>query len=227
MVVRSLAVLFCLSLATPMAASTIYSNFSGLASDGIYPIPCDSSIPCGKIGFKGVPAMAQSFSFAGSDAFLDQLAVTVWPSAFDEHASFKLGIHSDDGAGPGALIEDSGLIYPASAASSSGGFAVLRWSSDLRPVLSAGQRYWVTVEVGFADLALWWVRSEQGDSPMVGSRGAGGLTWLDSPDGTPALSLEVDGTVPVPEPTGIVLLGSGLASLYATAKRRRVARRDS
>jgi len=100
---------------------------------------------------------------------------------------------------PGALLES----FSVTGLGAVGGPPVLL-TSVLKPMLTAGTVYWVTVTADTNDLAVWGWNST-GDASTSYLSQDGGLTWDTTSTATPG-ALQVNGTVP--EPSAVILLAT-------------------
>jgi hypothetical protein len=204
--VRNLLICTALSLAAPAIApaSVIFTNFGaghsydttggnpiGNAFDGSNYAEGDTFTPAASATFGSVQ-VALSCSFG-------------CPAA----ENFTIAVSSDAGGGPGALIES--FNFPATTLGPLGTNNVpVTAASILKPLLTAGTPYWITVTSSLS-YSIAWNWNLTGDTADQAISIDGGSSWF-SPSGLTPGAFEVNSatTSPVPEPNAGLMISGGL-----------------
>ena len=124
-------------------------------------------------------------------------------------ANFTISLTSDSGDSPGAAIES--FIFTSFTLGATGlNNAPIIATSVLKPLLTSGTQYWITVASSIAYSSTWnW--NSTGDTADQAISVDGGASWF-SPSGLTPGAFEVDSaaTATTPEPGTSLLLGAGL-----------------
>jgi hypothetical protein len=122
-------------------------------------------------------------------------------------SSFAISLDADNADAPGAVIES--FLFPATTLGTQGtNNAPIMVTSILKPTLTAGARYWITVSSS-TNFAISWSLNTTGDASDQAVSSDGGASWF-APSGMTPSALEVDSTTTssVPEPTTFLLGGA-------------------
>lgn len=183
---------------SPAAAVVIYSNFNA----GSYNI--SQGNPIGNAFDGNDYAEGDTFTLSG-DAIFDSLrvALSCFASCTDP---FFVTLTGDAGNQPGTALETftvpGGVLRTLGASN-----PPLILNSVVKPALSAGTRYWITVAADLND-SIDWNLNSIGDMAAEAISADDGSSWF-SPSGNTPGAFEVRGIVPEPGGVGF-MLGAGL-----------------
>jgi len=118
-----------------------------------------------------------------------------------------LGLYTDSGGIPGTLLEGWTATVPGVPG------ILTTLTSEQHPLLSADTPYWLVITVNQAQkLHLAWYQNSQGF--LGGIFESNDLNhWLQFVPDSPAPAIELTSIASVPEPSALMLLGSGLLVL--------------
>jgi hypothetical protein len=116
--------------------------------------------------------------------------------------SFTVDLTADAGLQPGAVIESFSLSGAALGVAGNNNPLEVA-NSVLKPMLTAGTAYWITVSSPLTD-SITWNFNSMGDTSPEALSTDGGATWF-SPSGFTPGALQVNST---PEPATVLLAGS-------------------
>ena len=197
-IVLNAIVTLVFGVASPCLAGSIYSNLG----------PGDSFI-INRDFETNFDFMATTFVATGGGVLGD-----IRTSLFSLDSPVDLGLYTDSGDKPGALLESWSATVP--------GFPgiLTTITSVQNPLLAAGAQYWFVIALTDAQRnKVAWYQNNQG---VAGGVWAGPSLdhMLEFEPDSPAPAIELDSTAsaPVPEPTSGVLVGTLL--LFATHLRR-------
>lgn len=217
----SLALLVCLLVPCVgqkcLADSVVYSNL-GTGADVYNGFAFSAILGSSGEGSHGLASYtAESFTPANSYHFTElEVALAYFGFGTD---SVTVDLMSDAG-GPGTVLESwsvSNLAAPSTCCT------LQTLSGNGSILLDAGTPYWLAINLGDDTTDAGWNDNTTGASGTIAiNRGSGWV--LDGPvndigafevDGIPAAST-------IPEPSTLVLLGSGLLGFVGTLRRRRL-----
>jgi hypothetical protein len=202
-----------LSMTAPVArASVIFNNFgAGLSYD------TTGGNPIGNAFDGNNYAEGDTFSPAIS-ARLSSLSLALSCAVgCPASENFTVALTTDGGDQPGSVLESflfSGMVLNALGNKNTPVVA----TSVLKPLLTAGTRYWISASSSLS-YSLTWNWNSTGDSADQAISTDGGVTWF-SPSGLTPGAFQV---VVVPEPGAGLTIGGGLLMLVLR-KRLRVLR---
>ncbi len=205
--------MFVLALPGVIRADTIFTNFGPSFS---YNTTGGNAVGNG-LDFTG-------FNYAEGDAFVPainanlgsiEIALSYVIAPPDP---FTVSLASNAGDKPGPVLE-SFVIAPNNVSALGTHKPPLVLNSILNPLLTAGIKYWVTVDAPFTDSIVWnWNNTGDTRAEAISTNGA--ATWF-SPSGLTPGAFEVDSpaSTAVPEPGTLGLLAAGLLMLAGLQKR--------
>jgi hypothetical protein len=193
---------------SPAASVVIYSNF------GPEPYNISQGNPVGNAFDGNDYAEGDTFVLSG-DATFDSLriALSCFASCTDP---FFVTLTGDAGNQPGTALETftvpGGVLGMLGASN-----PPLVLNSVVKPALSSGTRYWITVGADLND-SIDWNLNSIGDSAAEAISADNGATWF-SPSGNTPGAFEVHGIVPEPGAIGLMLSAGLLFGLIAMTTR--------
>ncbi len=121
--------------------------------------------------------------------------------------NFTIALRADAASQPGAVIES--FIFSATTLGPLGTNNVpVMATSILKPLLTAGTPYWVTVASSLS-YSIAWNWNSTGDTANEAISTDGGASWF-SPSGLTPGAFEVDSAATIPEPGAGLLISGGL-----------------
>jgi hypothetical protein len=199
MVVVCGAFLLTAALATPTRGDIIFSNETGLLSNGGYAVgnyPVVPPIGVYVIGFNFVVPSSTSY-ICNSGSFVGSLDV-----AGSSSNDIQLQLYNDVSNLPGSVI-DSVTLHNVLGSN----LTIIPFNSTFQPILSAGQQYWLVASmVDPTATGIWW-------TPNSGDLGLDAYTFNGGPWSALALprgALEISGTPTNPSTTATLpTVGAG------------------
>ncbi len=200
-------------------AGIIFSNL-----DGSPPYDVTEGNPVGN-GFTGDNfAEGESFTPAATAVFSSLSVALSCVAGCPAAENFALSLRNDGGDEPGAIIES--FIFTGRSLNALGlNDPLVTVTSVLRPTLTSGLTYWITVTSSVA-FSIAWNLTSTGDANDQAISQDGGASWF-SPSGLTPGAFEVDSpTAPVPEPaTTLGIAGAVLGLILAKSRRSRTDKR--
>jgi PEP-CTERM motif len=218
MVTMAIVAICC---APPMKADTIFSN---LASGQVPGTVC-----CGVGGF-GINAGALAVQFVPQSTFV--FTDTELPLAFNSGTTneARVFLMTDSAGKPGTVLEDFTIAGLPSTTLGT----IFTFTSTAQPVLDGGTAYWLAVTPADSTSSVSWRRSSTGADVVTASNTMINLTdtslagpWQSFPSGglgqnRPAFQIDGTPIATTPEPSSLLLLGSGLLGLAGTTWRKKL-----
>jgi PEP-CTERM motif len=203
-----------IALATPaMAGTTLYSN---LGSDGnVYNCCTGWTVSgTGTIGTSFTSANEFQVTTSGQVQHID---IGIGYVTGDN--SFYVDIRADNGGNPGSVLMHEGGL--SSSQPFGGCCGLVSFDVSGGPMLSTGTNYWMVVGPTDTASTTWeawnFSNSATGDDKYSTD---GGITWNDNgiqPQG--AFDI-VGGNQTVPEPSSLLLFGTGLVGVFGAFRRK-------
>lgn len=130
--------------------------------------------------------------------------------------SFQAALHADQGGLPGTVLETwtlNGAMQPAAYLPTPIPSYLVFLNSTTIPLLQPNVQYWISIQAGGSDTwASWFEGYPSYAGPYWVNINSTG--WSIAADWrAPALAVHGTSATPIPEPTTIVLLATGLAAL--------------
>jgi PEP-CTERM motif len=202
--IKSSVVIWFVAAALPAIApaAVIFTNFGPSLSYDI-----TQGNPVGNDFAGDTAAEGDSFIPTANAAFASvQLALScvVGCPAAD---TFTVALTADNADAPGAAIES--FLFSGTTLSALGiNNAPIMATSVLKPTLTAGTRYWITVSSSLT-YALAWNNNTTSSTVDQAVSSDGGASWF-SPSGMTPSAFQVNSAATAPEPSTVLLLSGGL-----------------
>jgi hypothetical protein len=168
----------------------------------------------GTLGSHGFQGHAESF-VPGISGYLYQIQLA---TLVQNGLPFSnVTIAQDNGSGvPGSVLES----FTGQPNTING---VVTINSAATPLLQAGQEYWLTDEAFDPTTVTGWYQNNQGLTGGAAFETAGANTWFNLGAAGSADSVFSISVIPAPEPSsaGLLLLASGLFTVYVRRRARR------
>ena len=170
--------------------------------------PGDTYDPFSGWSISPVQSVSERFAYNGPAGYsLSQIRLALFAPASPFTVSFLTGSDMNT-----ATVLESWSTFSTSP-------GIVSLSSSLTPELLTGQEYWVSV---MNNSSTGWYWSVQGGQGIMYTHGNATGPWLDCPTcASEAFDVTVTAVTSTPEPATMVLMGTGLLGVFATAHRRR------
>ena len=203
-------VALCLTLAAiPAAAQTVYSNG-----------PTNGNTDAWTINFGFI--VSDSFNVANNGTNITGAAFTMWLYPGDSLTSAELSITSSENGGT-SYFDQTVNFYQGGCTANQYGYNVCLESAAFPTVTLNSGTYWLNLQNGSVpsgDPVYWDENSGPSSASQndVGTIPSESFTLLGGSGSTTTTSTTTTGTVP--EPTSIMLFGSGILGLVGMLRRK-------
>ena len=188
----------------PAGAQTIYSNG-----------PIDGSTDAWTVDFGYI--VSDTFTVGSGGATMDRLSFGAWILPGDVLLSTEIIVSSSEFGGT-TFTDQTVNITQSSCSGNQFGYNVCTASANLlTPVNLAAGSYWLNLANAVTNTGdpIYW---DENSGPSQASENSVGT--IPSESFTVLGTTSTTGTAPTPEPSGIVLLGSGILGLAGVLRRK-------
>jgi hypothetical protein len=188
-----------LSMTLAAHATSLYNNLPAVSD--------------GSDGVSSFGPLADSFSTGSSPVVLDSVTLDLLATLPNDGGSIIVTLDGDNSTSPGSTLETIGTINDSSLTSSLADYTL---TTDF--ALSADTRYWI--ELASADSSANWSWSNDISGTGVAGEFYANQTGVFPNSGGPyQMDVEANASA-TPEPSTLLLLGSGLMMLAGPLRRR-------